>query len=75
MIALAVKYDGEYHMIIKHSEEKIAPLSLDALVIGDPEYPRQLLDLKCPPLVLFYKGDLSLLKEKAIAIVGSRQPC
>ena len=48
---------------------------MQALTLFDKEYPKRLLDLRYPPLVLFFKGDLSLLNEECIAIVGSRKPC
>ena len=47
----------------------------NAITILDEEYPKKLLELKYPPIVLYYEGDISLLKEESIAIVGSRVPC
>ncbi len=38
----------------------------------DKRYPQQLLHLATPPIVLFYQGDLSLLDEKMISVVGGR---
>lgn len=38
------------------------------------DYPKKLFDLKEPPWVLFYMGDLSLASEAAISIVGMREP-
>lgn len=43
--------------------------------LGDPRYPRPLLDTCDPPLVLYAQGCLELLEQdKTIAIVGSRNP-
>ncbi len=43
--------------------------------VGDPRYPGQLLDTADPPLLLYAQGSLDLLQsDKAIAIVGSRNP-
>ena len=39
---------------------------------GDQHYPKQLKEIFDPPLVLFVKGDSSLLNRQQIAIVGSR---
>lgn len=39
----------------------------------DPHYPPQLFHLAAPPILLFYKGDLSLLERKMISVVGGRQ--
>ncbi|CAI2604302.1 hypothetical protein AKUH1B104J_07880 [Apilactobacillus kunkeei] len=42
------------------------------LTIIDDLYPENLKEAYLPPIVLFYFGDLSLLENKALAIVGSR---
>ena len=45
-----------------------AQLVLDA----DPAYPRALMDLVDPPPVLYVRGDLTSLRGRAVAVVGSR---
>lgn len=40
--------------------------------VGDPEYPEQLYLMESPPMVLYYRGDLSVLERPCIAVVGSR---
>ncbi|WP_185696065.1 DNA-processing protein DprA [Weissella viridescens] len=47
--------------------------NVPTLTILDDAYPFCLKMIAQPPLVLFYAGDLSLLKRKTVAIVGSRQ--
>lgn len=42
--------------------------------LGDEDYPQALMAIYDPPPVLFYRGDLSRLNERQIAIVGSRTP-
>lgn len=42
------------------------------LTIIDDLYPENLKEAYLPPIVLFYFGDLGLLENKALAIVGSR---
>lgn len=42
--------------------------------LGDEDYPQTLMAIYDPPPVLFYRGDLSRLNERQIAIVGSRTP-
>ncbi len=37
------------------------------------DYPSELLNITCPPLVLYYKGDLSVLDNETFGIVGSRK--
>lgn len=39
----------------------------------DPIYPAQLLHLANPPILLFYRGDPSLLEQKMIGVVGGRR--
>lgn len=41
---------------------------------GDSDYPKSLYDLEFPPFVIFYEGNLSLLKSSSIAVIGSRNP-
>jgi DNA processing protein len=42
------------------------------ITLGDAHYPRQLLQIPDPPLLLYVKGRVELLAHPAIAIVGSR---
>lgn len=44
------------------------------LSLGDPAYPRALLDLPDPPVLLYCKGNRELLLHTGLAIVGSRNP-
>ena len=43
------------------------------ITIADPLYPITLKETYCPPLVLFYRGNLSLLHQPSIGVVGTRQ--
>jgi len=77
LIYLAHKYKGEYDLIRKAIEnnEELKEENDKAITIFDPEYPKCLLDLNKPPFVLFYKGNVDLLKEEKISVVGSREAC
>jgi DNA processing protein len=44
------------------------------LTLADAAYPRPLLEAADPPLLLFAQGDLGLLAQAAVAVVGSRHP-
>ena len=44
----------------------------DSISIMDPEYPEELLWMHNPPVLLFYEGNIDLLKQPKIAVVGSR---
>ena len=70
--------DGEYRRVLQCIEGN-APVrpfpDVPYITILDDVYPKEFLQLKYPPLVLYYKGSLELLKREKIAIVGSRKPC
>lgn len=79
LIRLAIKYGGEYENIIKAIDSNDTADEYDvvdnAITIFDDEYPNELLNLRYPPLVLFYKGNIKLLNvDKKITVIGSRTP-
>lgn len=77
LIAYAIKYDGDYFKILKaiNNNDEIIEINCDnCITIFDDNYPSELKDLKYPPFVLFYKGNLDLLNKEKIGIVGSRIP-
>ncbi len=47
---------------------------IQILTVFSSLYPKSLIDLPDRPLILYAKGDLSLLNEKCVAIVGTRMP-
>jgi len=42
------------------------------VLFGDPEYPPSLQHIADPPLLLYAKGDLNLLRREGVAVVGAR---
>jgi len=48
-------------------------LGLPVLCWADPRYPERLREIPDPPVVLYAVGDLSLLKNPGVALVGSRE--
>lgn len=54
-------------------EESLAKSNIAAVTLGDEEYPGRLAEIFNPPIVLFCKGDTSLLDCLSIAVVGSRK--
>ncbi len=61
------------------ADEQLAPTLVwldDAqnriVTLGDPDYPKALLNIADPPLLLYVKGRTDLLNATAFAIVGSR---
>lgn len=76
LLAYAIKYDGNSKKIKKAIElnekwEKVA-CSYPFICILDDEYPKQFLQLEEIPYVLFYQGNISLLKHSMISVIGSR---
>lgn len=72
----ALKYHGEYasmHQAIMRNEkwERIN-CKQRYLTILDEDYPKELLLLDYPPYILFYEGDLTLLKYPKVCVIGSR---
>ena len=57
---------------IKHHLEGIKLNNIGVICLDDPEYPEYLKEIHEPPSILYYKGDISLLKTDCLAIVGSR---
>ena len=87
LIYFSCKYEGDYHLIIKalRTKEKIVEedyvkyeKSLEGLTIItiiDSDYPEVFKTINHPPIVLFLKGDASLLNklERSIAVIGTRE--
>lgn len=86
LVALAYKLNGDwnaiYEFICTHQtlpDEEIKVLlkkiNSKAVTIMDEDYPMYLKDIQKPPFVLFYHGDISLLKDgsKIISVVGARK--
>ena len=54
--------------------EADTPETRAIIPLGDVRYPRALLDVADPPLLLYAQGRVDLLNSPSIAIVGSRNP-
>lgn len=50
------------------------PARRQVLTLGDPEYPATLLNIEDPPLMLYRMGMLDQPPQRALAVVGSRNP-
>jgi DNA processing protein len=55
-------------------QQKMAETSTIAVTLGDSRYPELLRQIFDPPLILFARGDLSLLRNTGFAMVGTRRP-
>lgn len=76
LIQYSIQYNGDWTKItnaIRNNEpiQYKDPIT-QCITYFDEEYPDCLRELRYPPWVLFYIGDISLLKKRCITIVGSR---
>ncbi|MFV0552783.1 MAG: DNA-processing protein DprA [Anaerorhabdus sp.] len=73
----AYETSGDWDKIaekIKNNDEaKSFNIKENYITIVDELYPNKLRELRFPPWILFYEGDISLLNQKCIGIVGSRK--
>ena len=58
--------------LLKRYEEYIYNHEIEVIAISDINYPAALREIYDPPITLFAKGNLTLLGEKSIGVVGSR---
>lgn len=78
LISISHYYSGEYDKILKaiNNNENVPSVDIpNAITCFDSVYPKRLFNLKYPPMVLYYRGNLNLLNSECIAVVGSRLAC
>lgn len=86
LIYFSIKYSGDWNKIYeavsnseevdeKEAEKVVSNPKSKVVTILDDDYPQQLKFARKPPFVLFYHGDISIIKDKhkAISVVGSRK--
>ena len=59
---------------IENFASELQNYGIKVISVTDKEYPESLKEIDDFPICLYYKGDISLLKEKCIAIIGTRKP-
>ena len=59
---------------LKEYLERLNSLNIKLTTRYDENFPKKLVDIDDAPYYLFYKGDISLLNDKCVAIVGTRMP-
>ena len=73
----AAYYEGNWKKIYmaleRHENVPDVKISEKYITVLDQQYPDRLRELECPPWVLFYRGDLSLLQGRKATVVGSRE--
>ncbi len=55
------------------AEAQLQRSGVSVLLLSDDMYPRGLRDIPDPPVFLSYRGDLSVLSQPCVAVVGTRQ--
>ena len=63
----------KYRENLKAHEKYLKKYGIGLITIRDNLYPKNLINLEEPPIVLYSIGNLENLKEKSIAIVGARR--
>ena len=67
--------EGAFLEVLSSSQlilEKQEDLDIHSLFFTDPRFPVSLLDLSVPSIFFFYKGNISALEKKCLAMIGSR---
>ncbi len=76
LAAYAYMFGGDWTRIAKAEKDGLVPEQIQItepyITCLDDDYPGQLRSLRYPPWVIFYRGDISLLKRRMISIIGSR---
>ncbi len=67
-------FDGRARAAAVEEAERTGKQEARWLTLDDEEYPAGLLEIFDPPTVLWVRGDLKLLNQAGIAVVGTRQP-
>ena len=55
-------------------KQTLKNMNIGILCLSDPNYPHLLKEIHSPPPLLYYKGNLYLLKNDCLAVVGTRTP-
>jgi DNA processing protein len=63
---------GHHQDSLSQTTQWLSQSNNHLITLADPEYPRSLLEIADPPPFLYAKGNLALLNQPGIAIVGSR---
>lgn len=63
-----------YQNVLDHQLALIEKYHIGLLIQADEDYPILLRRIASPPPLIFYRGDLSCLKQPLIAVIGTRRP-
>ncbi|HET9742950.1 MAG TPA: DNA-processing protein DprA [Terriglobales bacterium] len=65
---------GKSYAAAEEEFMKARDCGAEIVTFDDQRYPQRLKQIYDPPLVLYLRGDVSLLKQAAIGVVGTRHP-
>jgi len=60
--------------IVRENIERLEILGINTISFFDEAYPDSVRDIADPPLVLYVKGELTLMSKKGVAVIGTAQP-
>lgn len=76
LLFYSVKYDGNSERMLQalktHESYELITTQERYFTIFDEVYPNAFRHLSNPPLLLYYRGDLSLLNQTCVSVIGSR---
>ncbi len=64
----------EHLAVADHMIERCDNLGISALSVIDQSYPTKLLELSKPPSIVFCLGNVELLKQTIVTVIGTRNP-
>lgn len=67
-----VFFDSFHAINIEETVQRYQAVGVNWVSILDPRFPEYLRHIYDPPALLFYKGNLNLVKENLLSVVGSR---
>lgn len=80
MVKAGINHDFAEEFVLKRKEispdeelEKLNKEQIKTVTIADDNYPKLLKEIFSPPFILYYRGDLDGLTDRAIAVVGTRK--
>ena len=85
ILYFSLKYNGDFLKIYNALVEKepideslkkelFSNVKSKYTTIFSNDYPQALKEINCPPFVLYYYGDISLINNKTIVVVGTKSP-
>lgn len=69
-------WNGEKTVALAEKDFRILErLDIRGTVFGEDDFPSMLFNIYDPPYMVFYRGDLSCLKNRCVSVVGTRRVC